>query len=142
MSPVDFDPQTLGPEASLNRTRIAALPGAVTDWIGRPAGELLSRRAFEDLHTAAAQTFGQRLAHLIATLSSGPASNDETGWREAYLRHWMHIDRVWLGGGVAAALGLDLAHSATAELQRLRYAAVAVQLAPDPALLPLQLGSR
>jgi hypothetical protein len=143
MSRVDFDPQSLGPEASLNRTRIAALPGAVNEWIGRPAGELLSRQAFEDLHADAAQTFGQRLAHLIATLSRGPAST-ESGWREAYLRHWMHVDRVWLGGGLAAALGPELAQSATAELQRLTHAAhaqaVAVQLAPNPSLVPL-LGS-
>jgi hypothetical protein len=228
-----FDPADLQPAASLNRNCIAALPGAIAEWVGRPAQELLSARAPEALSaaltpTATARVFGQRLAHLIATLTSGaalvefeteafsanarmagcapqsvadeavtvdspttrvvvsmefvarlesgghavgPAGPDPTGrsaaardrrlagvphedggataadtasraggaqardaagvssgWRQAYLRRWTEIERVWLGGGIVAALGPELLDATRSELDRLVDSSLSVSV--------------
>ena len=71
--------------------------------------------------------FGRRLGHLVATLRLGADDSSEwrtvyTGaaeWRAAYRRHWRSVERVWLGGGVIAALGNDLLQAARAEARRL-----------------------
>jgi len=231
-----FNPASLRPEASLNRTRIGAMPGANPAWVGIPAHELLSLEALESLAEAlgfagraaapsrtsrdepaaagvevgvtwslaaalsaeadasivrtdvdadaspqaaiaqtVAETYGRRLAHLLATLVGGhaevespsaagaiavratteirpnaerldaardsaagsagaahvppgsaagahvaagsavatdlaPSSSGAVhpaaalGWRRTCLDYWAGIERIWLGGGVAASL--------------------------------------
>ena len=141
-----FDPLQLTSEASLNRTRIAALRGAERRWIGRPAFDLLSRAALERLARATgtarpervAVIFGRRLGHLVATLlTEHAAAPGESAWREAYLRHWRQVEHVWLGGGLAAALGQALLAATRTEAARLGADAVTIDVAPQPAVLAL-----
>ncbi len=80
----------------------------------------------------AAVTFGRRLGHLIATLTAPEhEEKDVSEWRAAYLRYWSDIREVWLGGGLAAALGVHLVEAA-----RLR-SGVRVEMAHDPGVLAL-----
>lgn len=134
-----FDPLWLQTPATLNRTRLADLPGGVREWVGRLAFELLSLAALRQLPAEDAPTvFGRRLGHLIATLRRGaqlePHASD---WRRAYLQHWSTVQEVWLGGGAAAGLGEGLVRSANAEARRLGTERVEVKLAPHAAVLPL-----
>jgi hypothetical protein len=146
---VAFDPLQLTKEASLNRTLLADLPGADPRLVGRRGWEVLRLEALEGLaaehgiHAAertdvprrlrtalgSADTaqadqarrvvaeFGRRLGHLVATLRLG--SEQASPWRTAYRQHWRAVDRIWLGGGIVAALGGELLRSARAEAQRL-----------------------
>jgi hypothetical protein len=138
-----FDPQSLRTDASLNRTRLAALAGAEPDWVGQSAFGLLSRDALIDLEhrlgePGAAQMFGRRLGHLIATLHLGDHADAlHSEWRRAYRAHWRTIQQVWLGGGLAARLGGALVAGARAEADRLGAANVSIELAAFPASLPL-----
>jgi len=154
-----FHPLQLTRAASLNRTRLADLPGAEQRLVGRRAFDVLR---LEALHSLAAEhgiladrrtevprclraalgsadnaeanraqevvtEFGRRLGHLVATLRLGAddssqwrtAYADGAPWRAAYRRHWRSVERVWLGGGVVAALGNDLLQAARAEAGRL-----------------------
>jgi hypothetical protein len=143
-----FDPQSLRTDASLNRTRLAALAGAEPDWVGQPAFGLLSRDALIDLENCvgepgAAQMFGRRLGHLIASLHlADHADALHTEWRRAYRAHWRTIQQVWLGGGLAARLGGALVAGARAEADRLGAKNVWIDLAAFPASLPLIGGAR
>jgi hypothetical protein len=84
-----------------------------------------------------ADVFGQRLAHLIATLTTPrPPAPGESAWRSAYLRHWCQIERVWLGGGLTAALGERFVASARRELERLG-ASCRLEAAPNASVLAL-----
>jgi hypothetical protein len=166
-----FDPLNLRPDASLNRTRLAALPGADERWVDRQAFELLSLQALErlasdlglnELHAAGGVTwtigaalarrdstsvcaagiteiFGRRLGHLVATLTN-PVDRPEPvqePWRTAYLQHWSRVEHVWLGGGIAAALGYRLAAAATRECTRLAGRPVSMEVAREADLLAL-----
>ena len=138
-----FDPLWLRPDASLNRTRLAALPGAEPAWVGRRAFDLLGRDALRQLAKevgdgAAADIFGRRLGHLIATLHAG-ADADETQsrWRRAYMAYWTTVEHVWLGGGLASALGPRLLVAARSEATRLGARRPSIELASYPAALPL-----
>jgi hypothetical protein len=146
-----FDPRHLTPDASLNRTRLAALPGANPEWVGRSAFELLSLQALRQLSRTAANLaeervvteFGRRLAHLIATLTTAARSETPpTGWRADYLRYWTDVDEVWLAGGLAAAFGLGLLTAVRTEMARLVGGGRTVRLAAHPDLLPLIGGFR
>jgi hypothetical protein len=109
---------------------------------------LSSALAGDDQTSAAAAVrvldlFGARVAHLIATLTTAAHSHaGESAWRSAYLRHWMEIDHVWLGGGLAAAFGSTLLNAVRAELARLGVGDRIVELAPYAAVLPLVGASR
>jgi len=89
--------------------------------------------------------FGQRLGHLVATLRLGDddasawrtAYEGASSWRTAYCQHWRSVDRVWLGGGVVAALGGRLLQSARAEARRLGVDDSTLDLAPHPDVLAL-----
>jgi hypothetical protein len=86
--------------------------------------------------------YGRRLAHLIATLTlprhAGDTGGTESAWRAAYLRHWAGVERVWLGGGLAAALGVPLLEAVHAEMVRLGSPGqLVVLLAPFADVLPL-----
>jgi len=89
--------------------------------------------------------FGQRLGHLVATLRLGDddasawrtAYEGASSWRTAYCQHWRSVDRVWLGGGVVAALGGGLLQSARAEARRLGVDDSTLDLAPHPDVLAL-----
>jgi len=89
--------------------------------------------------TAVVRRYAQPLAHLIATLTRGPQADrpEQHAWRTAYLEHWAHIEQVWLGGGVAAALGRPLAAAVADHLATLLRPAPAVRLAPQAANLAL-----
>jgi hypothetical protein len=138
-----FDPLSLRPDASLNRTRLAALPDAQSAWVGQPAFSLLSRDVLVALVTRmgepdAARVFGRRLGHLIASLHlSEDADADQSDWRRAYRAHWRTISQVWLGGGLAAWLGQTFVADARAEANRLGAGRVAIELARYPESLPL-----
>ncbi len=82
-------------------------------------------------------TFGRRLAHLIATLTTSPRIGPEDSeWRAAYLRYWAQVDHVWLAGGLAAALGSNLLEAVRAEACRLG-AKCTIELAPHAGVLAL-----
>jgi hypothetical protein len=137
-----FDPLQLRSEASLNRTRIAPLAGADPALVGRPAFEVLSLAALTVLTSAGVgetmATYGQRLAHLIATLLvSGPPDASLSPWRAAYRRYWTTVEQVWLGGGIARRFGPALAGVVRAELRRLHAPHGVVDVAPHADVLPL-----
>jgi hypothetical protein len=89
--------------------------------------------------------FGQRLGHLVATLRLGDDDAPEWRtayagagpWRAAYRQHWRSVERVWLGGGIVAALGDKLLHSARAEARRLGMDDSTLDLAPHADVLAL-----
>ena len=138
-----FHPLRLRPHASLNRTLLAALPAAEPPWVGPPASHLLRREALLQLASeldaaSAADAFGRRLGHLIATLHSG--RGDEmlhSDWRRAYRAYWTSIEQVWLGGGLAAYPGRGLLAAARAEAARLGASRPSIELAAWPSALPL-----
>jgi hypothetical protein len=167
-----FDPLRLFPDASLNRTVLAALPGADAGWVGQPAFDLLSLAALRSLAhemgvvremathrltwalaqalaapdrqvsgraAELAEVFGRRLGHLVATLTTYPAAatSQDSAWRTCYLRHWSRVEHVWLGGGIAAALGQHLLAGAREEARRLITRHWAIEVAPDAAILAL-----
>jgi len=138
-----FDPLELCTDASLNSTRLAPLPGADASAVGQRADSLLSAHALAQLtastdRASAAGAYARRLAHLIATLQSGPGqSAEESAWRAAYLRHWSHVQRIWLGGGLAEALGTQLVEDVKHELGRLGRAGVEVDIPTSAATLAL-----
>src|SRR5690349_9823471 len=134
----DFDPQWLQTPATLNRTCLAGLPGAEADWVGRPAVELLALDALSQLPAdAAAEIFGRRLGHLVATLHHGDVDPGASNWRRAYLHYWSTVQEVWLGGGLAARLAQPLVVAARAEARRLGADGVAIHAAQYAAELPL-----
>jgi len=166
--PPRFDPQRLRPEATLNGTLLADLPGAEPRYVGHAAGELLSLDALAGLAaeqrvaqteppahvppalarlladgdpraTAVVRRYAEPLAHLIATLTGGPHARLATqrAWRTAYLEHWAAIEQVWLGGGLAAALGEPLAGAVADHLAALGHQAPLVRLAPQAVHLAL-----
>lgn len=185
LAEVAFAPLQLTREASLNRTRLADLPGADARLSGRRAFEVLRlealqrlaaehgiqeaersavpRRVSEALRSSdlaqiaparqVVAEFGQRLGHLVATLRLGGDDvislrtdarqqrfgGDEIAspWRMAYRRHWRTVDRIWLGGGIAAALGADLLQAARAEAQRLGVDSSTLDLAAHADVLSL-----
>jgi hypothetical protein len=175
---VRFDPQQLRPEASLNATRLAEVPGTSESLVGRRAGQVLSLNALVDLgchimpdlaeephdstrvswllaealvspeparrHAArhVVRAYAQRLAHLIATVTGAQVEPEATSWRKAYLRHWSGVERVCLGGGIAAALGTHLAGETNAELRRLGRADLEIQIASHAVDLALLGGAR
>jgi hypothetical protein len=133
-----FDPRWLQTPATLNRTRLAALPNAEPTWIGRTAFELLGLDALKQLPSQEAPgVFGKRLGHLVATLHHGEIDAAASPWRQAYLRFWSTVQEVWLGGGVAAALGQPFLTAAQCEATSLGVNAVTLRLAEHPAELPL-----
>ena len=134
VSPEAFDPLTLRPEASLNRTRFVDLPGADPALVGRPAFEVLSLVAYDALAENRAVTFGRRIAHLIASLRQ---PEPLASWRQAYLAHWRTIEVVYLGGGLTAALGQPFVDAARVELDRLCQSAPRLELARYPSALAL-----
>jgi hypothetical protein len=79
--------------------------------------------------------FGRRLGHLVATLRLG--QEDASPWRTAYRQHWRAVERIWLGGGIVAALGSDLLRSARAEAERLGVDGSTLDMAPHADVLPL-----
>lgn len=83
--------------------------------------------------------FGRALGHLIATLALDAPGDAEpiSPWRRAYRGHWAQVERIWLGGGLAAALGRRLLAAARAEVERLGVRDCRVALAHHPALLAL-----
>jgi hypothetical protein len=130
-----FDPLHLRPEASLNRTRLANLPGVDASIVGRSAFEVLSLGAFNALAEDRAATFGRRIADLIASLGQhDPLANR---WRQAYLAYWRSIKMVYLGGGLSAALGQVFLDTARRELTRVSESGPHLELAPYPAFLSL-----
>jgi hypothetical protein len=94
--------------------------------------------------------FGRRLGHLAATLRLGDDDSSEwrtlfegaAEWRAAYRRHWRSVERVWLGGGVVAALGGELLHAARAEARRLGLDAATLSGAPHADVLALMGAAR
>ena len=138
-----FDPRWLQPDASLNRTRLAPLPGANPAWIGHAAFDLLSRAALLQLRdelseAAAVNVFGCRLGHLIATLHRGAGVDSIQGdWRRAFRAHWTRVKEVWLGGGLAASLGPKLLDATRSEAARLGATVPSIELAAFPSALPL-----
>jgi hypothetical protein len=92
---------------------------------------------------------GRGLGHLIATLKAAPpaaAYNPArptstwvapSAWRAAYLNHWAQVDRIWLGGGLTAALGAFFLDHARAEVERLGVRDCAIDVAPYADLLAL-----
>jgi hypothetical protein len=135
MSAEIFDPLSLRPEASLNRTRLVELPGADASLVGRSAFDVLSLRAFHALTEDRAATFGRRVAHLIASLRQPDPR--ASSWRQAYLAHWRSVEIVYLGGGLSAALGQRMVEAARAEVARLSRSDVELHLAPYPAFMAL-----
>ena len=106
--------------------------------MGRQAFDLLSLAALGEIDRDAA-IFGRRLGHLIATLLSEVAHPEgRSAWRAAYLRHWRSIEHIWLGGGVAAALGESMLRATREEAGGLGADTCTIDLAPDPATLALQ----
>jgi hypothetical protein len=89
--------------------------------------------------------YGRRLGHLVATLRLGADDASEwttlfagaAPWRAAYRRHWRSVERVWLGGGIVAALGDDLVQAARAEAARLGLDASTLNAAPHADVLAL-----
>lgn len=79
--------------------------------------------------------YGRRLAHLVASLITPGASVAWSPWRAAYLDYWSSIDHIWLGGGIAAILGDELARTVRAELARFGARACDVAIAPHPSAL-------
>jgi hypothetical protein len=132
-----FDPFRLRPEASLNRTRLAALRGSEPAWVGQPALDLLSRAAFDALPGDRPLLFGRRLAHLVATLCQPDPEPASSAWRRAYLAHWRTLDTIYLGGGLTAALGQPFIDAARTELARLSPSATGLELAAYPAYMAL-----
>ena len=134
-----FDPLWLQSPATLNRTRLADLPGAETEWVGRRAFDLLSLEALGQLPSGqAADVFGRRLGHLVATLHRGARSEPESShWRQKYLEYWSTIEEVWLAGGLAARLCERMVDVARTEARRLGAGGVDIRLARYPSVLPL-----
>lgn len=83
--------------------------------------------------------FGRALGHLIVTLVAHAGSDDEPvgPWRRAYRRHWSQVEHVWLGGGLAAALGARLLEATQAEIERLGVHHCHVALGHHPDVLGL-----
>ena len=163
MQPQLFDPLNLTEEASLNSLELRGLPGADPACIGRHAFEVLSLRALRRLAAeaggagtgaphdamvvgwvadhpftrAATRAFGRRLGHLIATLTvEAGAAPSAQGWRRAFLRHWLGLERVWLAGGIVAGLGSALLEPVRSEAARLG-SRVQVEIAPHAGELAL-----
>src|SRR5690242_15954152 len=92
----EFDPQQLQTPATLNRTRLAGLPGAQPHWIGRRAFDLLSLNVLRQVRAdEAPEVAGRRLGHLIATLRQGARLETESSaWRRAYLEYWSSVEEV------------------------------------------------
>jgi hypothetical protein len=178
---VTFDPLELTPEASMNGTFLADLPGAEPAWVGRIPLHLTSLRSLleraaaaglgtsttgsdvahilgalaSDDATRAARaaevvgSFGRALGHLIATLKVGPPSAPHSlafpspgvvapsDWRTAYLNHWARVERIWLGGGLTAALGDVFVDPARAEVERLGVHGCPIDLAAHADVLAL-----
>ena len=94
-------------------------------------------------------TLGRALGHLIATLKLAPPSAPyhpvfvtsggvpPSAWRTAYLSHWARVERIWLGGGLTAALGDFFIDDARAEAERLGVHGCAIDLAPYADVLAL-----
>jgi hypothetical protein len=120
MTKACFDPRRLRPEATLNGTRLADVPGGDPALVGRLAAEVVSSQALRESSIAA---YRQGLAQLIGTLRLGPTGG-ESEWRAAYLRYWQGVRHIWLGGGIAAAYGAELSMDT-------------VQVAEHAAILPL-----
>ena len=89
--------------------------------------------------SAVVRHYAAPLAHLIATLTRYPQAEqpEPSAWRTAYLEHWASIEQVWLGGGVAAALGPPLASAVADHLTSLGHTVPLVRLAPQAANLAL-----
>ncbi|MGI9146878.1 MAG: hypothetical protein ACR2IK_10065 [Chloroflexota bacterium] len=140
-TPERFHPLRLGSEASLNRTCIAHVPGADPNLVGRPAFDVLSLGALGQITSSSeevATIYGTRVAHLIATLlAPAQRGSGTSAWRAAYLRHWMTVEQVWLGGGIVSRLGPGLLRAVRAELGRLGVQAASVDIAPHAQVLPL-----
>ena len=94
-------------------------------------------------------SFGRALGHLIATLKAAPPSAPHrpafpipgavapTAWRSAYLSHWARVERIWLGGGLTAALGDVFIDPARAEVERLGVHGCPIDLAAHADVLAL-----
>jgi hypothetical protein len=102
-------------------------------------------RGEEDRARQVVAEFGRRLGHLVATLQLGDDDSSEwrtvyagaAPWRAAYRQHWRSVERVWLGGGVVAALGDELLEAARSEARRLGVDESAVDCAPHAEVLAL-----
>jgi hypothetical protein len=115
----------------------------VLEALGSPHAERARRAA------AVVGVLGRALGHLIATLKLAPpgapypaAPADQGGpppsaWRVAYLNHWAQVQRVWLGGGLTAALGAFFIDDGRAELERLGVRGALIDLAPNADVLGL-----
>lgn len=138
-----FDPAHLRPEATLNRTVLAAVPGVPAELVGRTAYELLNAKTVEHLVPDAARVslIGGRIAALLATLHLGePASGlgvSPSAWRRAYLSNWRQISHVSLGGGLAQLCEQGLAGAANQALRRSGLDAITVHVPEQAASLAL-----
>jgi hypothetical protein len=162
-----FDPLELTKEASLNRTLLADLPGADPHLVGQRGWDVLRlealaslaaehgihaahrsavpRRVSEALASAdlaavdharrVVAEYGRRLGHLVATLRLG--FEEGSPWRTAYRQHWRSVDRIWLGGGVTAALGSELLQCARTEAVRLGVDDSTLDVSPHADVLAL-----
>jgi hypothetical protein len=157
---VAFDPLALTKEASLNRTLLAPLPAADPGLVGLTARSVLSLKALQSLaaehglHVAerlevprrlsnalgsseaatadksrrVVAEYARRLGHLVATLRLG--LEEASPWRTAYREHWKSVERIWLGGGIAAAFGNELLQSTRSEAVRLGVDGTTIDLSP------------
>jgi hypothetical protein len=123
--PGSFDPEHLGPEASLNKLVIRPAPAVRPEHVGLTGGDLLGRDAVAELvrrHGGVAvrpgalsdwlagdapgaadvvDEMGHRLGSLLATLRAPATAEAAVGARRTYLEVWPRLDHVVVGGGLA-----------------------------------------
>lgn len=132
----------------------AAAAGLGTSTTGSDVAHILDALASADAMRAARAvevvgSFGRALGHLIATLKvalpgaphslafPSPGVVAPSAWRIAYLSHWARVERIWLGGGLTAALGHVFVDSARAEVERLGVHGCPIELAAHADVLAL-----
>lgn len=138
-----FQPDDLLPEASLNRTMIPDEAPFPVDLRGARGFDLLGAKPLARVpaRREGVVEVARRLAALIASLVREDVPNSGRGlqptpWRIAYLTHWSEVAEVWIGGGVAARFGPELAPTASRSLARYELG-VEVLSHAHPSMLPL-----
>jgi hypothetical protein len=132
---VEFDPLQLTSEASLNRTRLADLPGADPDLIGRSAYELLRLDALANLavdhgvHVVDRSDGPRRLAHTLrspdeSTATAAQRVVAEFGRRLGHLLATLRVgaEEQARGAPPIASTGGPSTASGSAAESRLRWA--------------------
>lgn len=132
-----FDPLQLTPDCGVNRVVLRAVAGVDNDLVGHRAIDLLSAAALDGVDI---DETSRRLAGLIATLfdRATAAEQGDTPTRAALLAHWRTVKEVYLGGGVAAALGDGLAPAAQLRLQAALTDPPRLRMPSHPATLALE----